>query len=393
MSFFQDIVKTAQSVIGPKDSDPAAATPQKIEEQQKAADMNTDPAHAGKKAEKGSMLDLFGHLADSVTMGFGDFRKAEADAEEETRRRKRRDSMKDNDIRTEAENQFNNDPKNKNQRFSITQDEIERRKAGKMLGGDYKTKNEIDADKNTFIQYESDKPVGKLDTPEERMKFLNGFTQNNVSLEQNGTDISKHACAPTSVIAAAIAMDGPKGLTPIIERMEKDLQSKPPAERKLEQMRYNLMKERIEKGEMNMTDMVNLQKDLYDSMHNQQNADRKKSNDKTKDDGSISVDTVKSYLSSVETVKDKDHPQNMMQRMKANGLEIRGIDNDGDGRPNHAILDMQGEIAGGPNARAVYDPYSRYNGQLVKSPEQLKDYYGTTHVGTQPKPFSLLDML
>jgi hypothetical protein len=134
-----------------------------------------------------------------------------------------------------------------------------------------------------------------------------------------------------------------------------------------------------------MNDMVTLQGELYQSMHKQQMPGGKGKGDKSSDDGSISVNTVSNYLADVETSTDPQHKKSMLAKMDEQGLEIRGIDNDGDGTPNHAILAMNGAVAGGPDAHAIFDPYSRKGGQVVTAPEQLEDYYGTTGLGTLPK--------
>lgn len=196
-----------------------------------------------------------------LTMGFGDLHKKEADTAEEDRKREHRKKFNPFDTNKVMENErkhLEDNPANKGGKSEITQDKITQRKHANTISTAYKYKSKTKEDRQKFPE-EADKPIGNLDSTDARMKFLNGFTQNNAMLQdKEGRDIGEHACGPTSVIAAAVAMDGPKGLNPLIDRLEKDLKNKPNNIQMADMPKYTALKQRIKDNKLTAADMVTL---------------------------------------------------------------------------------------------------------------------------------------
>lgn len=338
---------------------------------------------------KASSVDwLFGHLSDGVNAaGFGDLRVAEAKREEEERAKteaaerakkaqEEKDEQKKKDreaerkampdqIKEELDKKYEEDRKLFKQKKldkeptkpDLSNNETERRVHGKMIDLEY-------APPSMRAAKDPDKPVGNLDTKEDRLKFLQGFTQNDPKDPK-----SEHYCGPTALMAAAMVDKGQQGLTPMVAQMQAEAVAKAAADPNnkdsAEQVkRFQQLQDKINKNELTNSDMQFMQKNLYDQLQSIQAKQVDKDGKPIAHDDGINQKTMETYLSSNKGMRDA---------MLNNNTHLALIDSDGDGKRNHWVLDLQGE-------KAVYDPYARKDGQVVTAADQVDDYRKTNAV-------------
>jgi hypothetical protein len=103
---------------------------------------------------------------------------------------------------------------------------------------------------------------------------------------------------------------------------------------------------------------------MYNSMHKQQELDQSLSKEDRQGPG-LHEQVMKDYLDAT----------GMNQRMAKQNLDVRNIDNDGDGTRNHYFFRI-GPTGDQKNA-TVYDPYARKGGQVVTEADQVSDYQKT----------------
>lgn len=223
-----------------------------------------------------------------------------------------------------------------------------RREHAKMVAGEYLTKEGI-PEKNP------QEPVGNLDSKEERLRYLQGFTQ----FDKNDPK-SESYCAPTALIAATIMDKGTKGLAPMITQLSSSVKPDSPEGKQLA-----LLQDKVKDGKMTNEDMAFMQKTLYSQLLEYQ---KKGGTYKNKDDAGISENTMKGFLH-------QESSGYLRGAFIRNRMSMQLMDNDGDGELNHWVLNMRD----GEN-RSVYDPWSRKNGQIVKAADQVDDYRNTNRV-------------
>jgi hypothetical protein len=237
----------------------------------------------------------------------------------------------------------------------LTQNQVDRRMHGEMIGSQY-----IDTKQIPVTDPKS--KVGTLDSPEEREKFLAGFTQYDPKDPK-----SESYCAPTALMAAAIQAEGAKGLAPMVLSMQQDLASDmqyAPGDKASMKRAADLqaIQEKIAKGELNNNDIKVIQESLYGQLKKEQERDG--TYDDPKDPG-ISDATMYNHIKNNSYMKDMFNKGNTRLSM---------VDNDGDDKRNHWILHM-GVNNGKPSM--VFDPWARRGGQIVREADQVEDYEKT----------------
>lgn len=242
--------------------------------------------------------------------------------------------------------------------LTITDKQRDRRGHGKMIGAEY-------SDPNTLPDKDLNKPIGTLESKADKMKFLETFTQN----DKNNPDSASY-CGPTAMIAATIHAQGTKGLSPMVAQWQAQAKAKidpkDPDSAKRAQELDDLQK-RIEKGELTNKDMQVMQKNLYDQMIAFQK--EQKSDDKTNPAG-ITDATMHHFLQQKEN-------NYLRKAFIDGGTRMSLIDNDGDDKRNHWVLEMGYRNNG---QRAIYDPQTRKNGQVVRAADQVEDYKKTNRI-------------
>ncbi len=229
-----------------------------------------------------------------------------------------------------------------------TDDDLKRREHSKMVAGEYLTTDKI-PEKNP------QEPVGNLDSKEDRLRYLQGFTQFDKSDPK-----SESYCAPTALIAATIMDKGTKGLAPMITQMSSSVKPDSPEGKHLAELQ-----KKVADGKMTNEDMAFMQKTLYSQLMDYQQ--KNKTYDK-KDEPGISENTMKNFLQ-------EDSSGYLRGAFIRNNMSMSLMDNNADGKVNHWVLNMRSG-----NDRSVYDPWSRKNGQIVKSEDQVNDYRNTSRV-------------
>jgi hypothetical protein len=204
-------------------------------------------------------------------------------------------------------------------------------------------------------------PLGDMSTPEARLKALNRLTQNEADapgIDGGGAqpfdakDGSR--CGPSSLIAGALVAVGPEGLNAVIDNMKAHGLDPKGADG----MMTDMLQKKIHDGKpLTYGDIQDLQLSLYNTMKNEEKA----ANPDDGKIGGIRDTTVRSFLSS--------SPE-LAGMYKKNGMGIGFVDTDGDGKPNHFVLEMRqgGKIDG------IYDPWKRNGGQVVTQDWALEEY-------------------
>ena len=245
---------------------------------------------------------------------------------------------------------------------TLTAKQTERRIHGKMIGAEYSNPDQL-PDK------EPNKPIGSLETKADRMKFLEGFTQN----DKNDPDSASY-CGPTALIAATVYAQGSKGLSPMVGQWEAEAKKKADAgdadsKKKLEEL--GELQKKIDKGELTNKDMMFMQKTLYGQMQAFQAEN--KSGDKNNPAG-ITDGTMYAFLQ-------RDDTAYLRRAFLEGGTRMSMVDNDGDDVRNHWVLEM-GYGSESKN-KVIFDPQTRKNGQIVRSSDQIEDYKKTNRYAYQ----------
>lgn len=279
--------------------------------------------------------------------------KYKADADAKADRDERRKGLPAQ-VREDADKQYKEDQRLYEQ-GSIdkipgkpTDEELKRREHSKMVAGEYNSKDSV-PDKNP------QELVGNLDSKEDRLRYLQGFTQFDKTDPK-----SESYCGPTALIAATIMDKGTKGLTPMLTQMSSSVKPDSPEGRQLAELQ-----KKVADGKMTNEDMAFMQKTLYSQLMDYQQKNKTYDN---KDEAGISENTMKNFLH-------EDSSGYLRGAFIRNNMSMSLMDNDADGKVNHWVLNMRSG-----NDRSVYDPWSRKNGQIVKSEDQVNDYRNTSRV-------------
>jgi len=223
-----------------------------------------------------------------------------------------------------------------------------------------------DADLKDLPKKDPTSKVGNMGTKDEKIEYLKTLTQQDSS--DPAKEANKDYCGPTTMIAAAMYLDGPKGLSPLLNKMQNDVKKwKDPEEQAKYTIKMKEIQEKINSNELTNGDVDTMKSLLYGTMHAKQELDPKLTEKQQMATG-VHEKIMREYL--VES--------GMLERMKKEKMSIRNIDNDGDGEVNHYFMRIGNESAGlNP---IIYDPYARKNGQTIdgNSPEsdQVQDYHG-----------------
>lgn len=284
--------------------------------------------------------------------------KAEQEAKE--RKRKEGEAFSDRDAkrgRIEMELRAKKDPQAKE------------KAAGKMISDGYVD----DAHIGDIPKKDPEAKVGNLGNKDEKIEYLKTLTQQDSS-DPTKQD-NKNYCGPTTMIAAAMYLDGPKGLNPLIEKMHKDVDSiygKKNAAGSEFNGKLSEIQKKIADGELTNKDVDKLKEMLYSTMHGKQLVDKRLTDTDQVKDG-IHEKIMRDYL--IDT--------GMMDKMKKNNMSIRNIDNDGDADVNHYFLRIGNEKSKTLNP-IVYDPYARKDGQVIDGQNQnqadiVSDYHNAAY--------------
>jgi hypothetical protein len=374
MSIFQDVISKANSLFNQDKPQGLAAQPASPT----AAPMSGVGAAKATEQNPSLLGRLFGHLTDSVLNQNSANAASTADPQDQARadRKKKRE---DPSLRTKilAEEYQRHKPeieaweklppeerkKTPDPTPKLSAEQVTERVHGKMLGDEYikdpQEKRDVDPNEK----------IGLLQSKEDKIKFLSKFTQGD-SIEKDKKENEAY-CGPTSIIAAAVYVDGAKGLKPIIAQMQKDLAKTykgSPDQIKVFNTQIKSMSGRIDKGEITNEDLDRLKEHLYNSMHAKQSVDKGLTETQQKDSGT-NAKTMREYMKSMGLDK----------KLEANHMTMMNVDNDGDGVQNHYVLDI--ETAGATKdsvEHQIYDPYARKTGQLVTEVDQVDDYRSTS---------------
>lgn len=185
-----------------------------------------------------------------------------------------------------------------------------------------------------------------LNTPEERLAAINGLTQN------DETGQGQDRCGATSLLAAAMVGGGNDGVKSLIDILEGGEISK--GSRK----ELDAIKKRIAKGEqLSMADIQAVQEGLHSHLRKQQ-----KEQIAGEDDGGVDGKIIQNFISDNESMK---------KIFKDYDMSIDRIDNDGDDKGNHFVLNLGTPRKDGSK---VYDPFARKGGQVISDKDTLNDY-------------------
>lgn len=199
-----------------------------------------------------------------------------------------------------------------------------------------------------------------LSSAEDRIKFLNGFTQDSVKdADGNKDPNSKNMCGPTSLIGGAILANGPQGVVTLLDAVDKMA----PGGADDEQMK--ILRAKLDPANprpLTGADLQNAQKYIYERMNQAEGLD---------------VNNPTALAGASESAKGIDtlSIQKLMQgsselskMYKDNNMEISGIDIGGANgmQEDHAVLRVNDKDG---NPVMVFDPGQRKNGQVTGRPE------------------------
>lgn len=287
--------------------------------------------------------------------------KYKADEDEKAKRDEKRKGLPAQ-VKEEADDQYmadmakfeNHELKKKPEDHELTATEIERRGHAKMIDNEYLKKSEA-PEKNP------QEVVGKLESKEDRLRFLQGFTQTDPSDPK-----SEHYCGPTVLIAATIHAKGTAGLAPMLEKMATDAKKDSP-----ESAQIADLQKKVADGKLTNADISYMQKTLYSQLmeYQEKNKSYVKSDDKATEElnkTGVSDETMKKYIA---------ENKYLQSAMVFGNSQMSMIDSQGDGKLAHWVLRMRVN-----DNTAVFDPWARRNGQVVKTADQVDDYRNTTGI-------------
>jgi hypothetical protein len=199
--------------------------------------------------------------------------------------------------------------------------------------------------------------VNSLDKIENRMKLLDGLTQN---AENGGVDANGR-CATTALMAAMIHSGGKDGIQSLIDvaRAGSDPQDE------MAKMKFDDLAKKMKAGTLNQADLSGLNDELYMQMRNQQSKDFEKEGWDVPMSG-IAPEQLQKFIAK--------NPK-MAEVFKSGKYSIDSVDTDGKGgseeAANHYVLSV-----GGENNNFVYDPQARKDGhQVVVNPVDVQNYH------------------
>ncbi len=199
-----------------------------------------------------------------------------------------------------------------------------------------------------------------LSSAEDRIKFLNGFTQDSVTDENGNKDPnSKNMCGPTSLIGGAILADGPKGVVTLLDAVDR----MSPGGADDEQMM--ILRAKLDPANpqpLCALDLQNAQKYIYERMNKAEGLD-------VKDPAAMAAATESQRgIDTLSMQKLMQESPELSKMYKDNNMEIAGIDVGGANgmQEDHAVLKVN-DTDGNPVM--VFDPGQRKNGQVTGRPE------------------------
>jgi len=190
---------------------------------------------------------------------------------------------------------------------------------------------------------------GLLKDPADRLKLLNGLTQND-----QYDPYSSGRCGSSVILAAAIQGGGKEGLQALMNQVKKGIDP-------TDQMYGSYMKsleKNMREGKLTMGDMDKLNGMLYTQLRDAQN--KKFEGEEIPPEG-LDPEVLKEFIGKNKTLKGY---------FQKGDMSIESVDSDGKDGANHFVLQM-----GGKDSSFTYDPYARKDGnQLVFDAVENKNY-------------------
>jgi len=192
-----------------------------------------------------------------------------------------------------------------------------------------------------------------LSSAEDRLKFLNGFTQQGAD-DKNSGDM----CGPTSLIGGAILANGAQGVGTLLDAVDKMSGGNPDNEA------MQLIRAKLDPANpMPLTgrDLQDAQKYIYEQLNKHEGLDV---NDPEAMKKATTAQRGVGSLTMQDLLKDKE----LGKMFKDNKLEIANMDLGGDnGRTeDHAVLR---QYDADNKTNLIFDPGQRKNGQVTGRPE------------------------
>lgn len=201
-------------------------------------------------------------------------------------------------------------------------------------------------------------------TPDQRLSALNNVTQ----LDDNSqTRADEVRCGAASLTGAALYAGGEQGLVAMMDAAERFNRTPPNNERNQPVPRLNVdlrdfaaIRQRIASGQpLSQGDVARAQEGLFNVLHTYQERSGRGGND------GLTGRTINAFM---------DFPATAAYRslLDNHNVGIRHIANDGGSEANHFVMMVPAQ-----SPTAVYDPYPRRGGQVIRDPGQVRDYLAT----------------
>jgi hypothetical protein len=209
-------------------------------------------------------------------------------------------------------------------------------------------------DENGHADVAPDSQVMDMSSANERLSSLNILTQQSATAPEGS--LRDQDCAASSLVAAAVVGDGTDGLLALMDGMHNNASKD--YQKRLEQLEgkggdLTKLRDKIANGDaLTVGDMHTLQIDLDGELHAKDRELGKPGGD------GVTGSAEESFL---------EHSPELAAMMQLHHLAINNIDTDGDGKSNHATLNIGDNL--------VYDPWMRNGGQIVTSQADVADYH------------------